>query len=158
MRILFAVMTAAAVLTGCGGSPEAKPEPAKPVAKRVAPPPEDMRFPTAGRVEVVQSAEPLYGKAFLAGGNIARYKQGSKQFELFLIKCRDEAEPASIMFAYKKTLKDPKFIAHFGGYAGQDEGVDVFMFSKGVWMAGIRGLPQAEADTLAREFASRLNY
>ncbi len=158
MRILFVVITAAALLTGCGGSPEAKQEPAKPAPKRVAPAPEDMRFPAEGRLEVVQSADPLYGKEFLAGGNIARYRRGAKQFELFLIKCRNEAEPASMMFAYKKTLTDPKFIAHFGGYAGQDSGVDVFLFSKGAWMAGIRGLPQAEADQLARDFASRLNY
>lgn len=146
------------MLTGCGGSPAPKEETTKPAAKRVMPAPEDMHFPADGRIEVVQSADPLYGKPFLDGGNIARYKKGAKEFELFLIRCRDEAAPASMVFAYKKTLTNPKFIAHFGGYAGQDDGVEVFMFSKGVWMAGIRGLPQAEADQLARDFASRLDY
>lgn len=153
-------MTAAALLTGCGGAPVTKEEAPKPVPavqQRIPPSPEDMRFPAEGRIEVVQSADPLYGKPFLAGGNIARYKRGAKQFELFLIRCKDEAAPASMMFNYKKTLSDPKFVAHFGGYAGQDAGVVVFMFTKGVWLAGIRGLPQAEADALARDFASRLN-
>jgi hypothetical protein len=153
-------MSAAALLTGCGGSPAAKQEADKPAVAarpRVQPSPQDRSFPPEGRIEVVQSADPLYGKPFLTGGNIARYKRGGKQFELFLIKSANESVPASMMFAYKKTLTEPKFVAHFGGYSGQDSGVEVFLFSKGVWLAGIRGLPLAEADVLARDFAARLN-
>ncbi len=150
------------MLAGCGGSPSTKDDSGKAAAspapkQRVKPAPEDRRFPTDGLVEVVQSADPLYAKTFLTGGNIARYKKGGKEFELFLIKAKDPSGAAGMMFDYKKSLADPAFIAHFGGYAGQDGVVDVFLFATDVWLAGIRGLPRAEADVLARDFAARLN-
>ena len=62
-----------------------------------------------------------------------------------------------MMFEYKTVLAGPKFIAHFGGYAGKDGETDVFLFSKGSWLAGIRGLPLSEADLIARDFAARLD-
>ena len=64
---------------------------------------------------------------------------------------------SSDLFEYKGQLAGAKFIAHFGGYAGKDGDTEVFLFSKGNWLAGIRGLPQSEADLIARDFASRLN-
>lgn len=160
MRTTPILLIAPLLLCACGG-PSGKPAETKspaPAAKApTKPAPEDMRFPSAGRVEVVQVAEPLYGKPFLGGGNIARYKQGKKEYELFLIKAPSPAEPGVMIFDYKKVLANAKFVAHFGGYAGQDAGVEVFVFTKGVWLAGVRGLPLAEADPLAREFAARLN-
>lgn len=158
MRTLIPLITAALLFSGCG-APAPKQEAAKPVAPaaREMPAPEDRRFPAEGRGEVTQTAEPLYGKPFLTGGNIAKYKRGDKQFELFLIKSSNPSAPASMMFEYKTALAGPKFIAHFGGYAGKDGDVDVFLFSKGSWLAGIRGLPQSEADLIARDFAARLD-
>ncbi len=161
MRTLFTIITAAALSTGCG-SPSTKDDSSKKAAlpapkPRAKPAPEDRRFPTGGLVEVVQQADPLHGKKFLTGGNIARYKQGGKEFELFLIKASNPSEAAVMMFDYKKSLAGAAFVAHFGGYAGQDGGVEVFLFTKDVWFAGIRGLPRAEADAIAREFAARLN-
>lgn len=162
MRTLITFITAAVMLTGCGNTTPTAEGTSKVAASpapklRMKPPPEDMRFPTAGLVEVIQQAEPLYGKAFLPGGNIARYKVGAKEYELFLVKTATPSESAGLMFDYKKNLAGPAFIAHFGGYAGQDGGVEVFLFAKDVWFAGIRGLPRAEADALARDFAVRLN-
>ncbi len=161
MRTLPTIIIATALLTGCGGAPSAKDAGSKEAAPapkpRVTPAPEDRRFPTAGLVEVVQQADPLYGKQFLTGGNIARYKKGAKQFELLLIKVANPSEAAVMMFDYKKELAGAAFIAHFGGYAGQDGGVEVFLFTKDVWFAGVRGLPRAEADAIARDFAARLN-
>jgi hypothetical protein len=158
VRTFIPLITAALLFSGCG-APAPKQEAAKPAAPaaREMPAPEDRRFPAEGRGEVTQTAEPLYGKTFLTGGNIAKYKRGDKQFELFLIKSSNPSAPASMMFEYKTALAGPKFIAHFGGYAGKDGEVDVFLFSKGAWLAGIRGLPQSEADLIARDFAARLD-
>ena len=115
------------------------------------------RFPAEGRLEVTQTPDPLYGKPFLTGGNIAKYKRGDKQFELFLIKASNPSAPASMMFEYKSALPGAKFVAHFGGYAGKDGDTEVFLFTKDVWLAGIRGLPRADADLIARDFAARLD-
>jgi hypothetical protein len=159
VRTYIPFITAALLLSGCG-APAPKQESAKPAAAPAAtqmPAPEDRRFPADGRVEVAQTAESLYGKPFLTGGNIAKYKRGAKEFELFLIKSANPSAPASMMFEYKSALAGAKFIAHFGGYAGKDGDVDVFLFCKGSWLAGIRGLPQAEADLIARDFAARLD-
>jgi hypothetical protein len=148
------------LLCACGGPTEKQAETKPPAAAPkvlTKPAPEDMRFPTAGRVDVIQMAEPLYGKTYLGGGNIAHYKKGKKEYELFLVKSPSPAEPGVMIFDYKKDLANAKFVAHFGGYAGQDAGVEVFVFTKGVWLAGVRGLPLAEAAPLAREFAARLD-
>ena len=159
MRSLLPLIIATALLSGCGGAPpESKQEASAPAPKpRTMPAPEDRRFPVEGRIEVVQSAGPLYGKAFLTGGNVARYKKGTKPFELFLIRVPAPGDPGMMLFDYKNVLANAKFVAHFGGYAGQDEGVNVFIFTKGEWLAGVRGLPLAEADAISREFAARLN-
>lgn len=153
---MFALVFAVGCSSSTAPAPKAEPAKAEPKAA-VKPAPEDIRFPKANRVEVVQVAEPLYGKSFLAGGNIARYKKGAKEFELFLIKASSPAATGVMIFDYKNVLTDAKFVAHFGGYAGKDGGTEVFLFTKGSWFAGVRGLPQPEADTLAREFASRLD-
>lgn len=158
MRTIIALIPAAFLLAGCGAEAP-KQEAAKAVSPAASkmPDPEDRRFPAEGRGEVTQTAEPLYGKKFLSGGNVAKYKRGAKEFELFLIKASNPSAPASMMFEYKGSLAGAKFIAHFGGYAGKDGDTEVFLFTKGNWLAGIRGLPQAEADLIARDFASRLD-
>ena len=48
-------------------------------------------------------------------------------------------------------------IAHFGGYFGNDGGKPAFLFAKNEWFCGVIGLPMADADARAREFAGRLN-
>jgi hypothetical protein len=161
VRTFIPFLTAALLLAGCGApaprQDAANADAAPAATKAPMPAPEDRRFPVEGRGEVTQTADPLYGKKFLTGGNIAKYKRGASEFELFLIKSSNPSAPASMMFEYKGALTGAKFIAHFGGYAGKDGDTEVFLFSKGNWLAGIRGLPLAEADLLARDFASRLD-
>jgi hypothetical protein len=58
---------------------------------------------------------------------------------------------------FKDRLEGAKFIATFGGYFGLDGQTPVFLFPIGSYLAGIVGLPQQEADQVARDFAARLN-
>lgn len=144
-------------LLGCGSS---TPPPApKKAAAPAAPRPADQtrRFPATGRGEVSIVESSLFGKPFLPGGNVAKYKSGKREYEMFLIRAASPASAAGLLFDYKSKLAKPKFIAHFGGYFGDDAGTPTFLFSKGSWLAGVRGLPEAEADTVARDFAARLD-
>jgi hypothetical protein len=43
-----------------------------------------------------------------------------------------------------------------GGYFGMDGDRPVYIFQKGVFLAGFVGLPEKDADVLARQFAARL--
>lgn len=93
----------------------------------------------------------------LPGGNIARYKRGAKEYELFVVKTSATSTAAVLLFDFKNTLASPRFIPHFGGFFGKDGDTDTFIFAKGVWLAGVRGLPEAEADAVARQFAAGLD-
>ena len=99
----------------------------------------------------------VLGKELLPGGNVARYKKGSKEYELFAVKTNSTSAAAVLLFDLKNTFASPKFIPHFGGFFGKDGDTDTFIFAKGMWLAGVRGLPEAEADAVAREFAARLD-
>lgn len=158
MRPTALFFVCALILGGCGG---AKPpaEVPKKAAAPAAPKPTDQtrRFPSARRVDVTLVETALFGKPFLPGGNIARYKRGAREYEMFIIRAASPSAAAILLFDYKNTLEKPKFIAHFGGYFGSDAGTPTFLFSKGSWLAGIRGLPEADADTEGRELAGRLD-
>lgn len=154
---LFSACAVALLLSACG--PSTPPEPPKKAAP-AHPKPVDQsrRFPAANRAEVTLIETSLYGKEFLPGGNIARYKRGAREYEMFLIRAASANAAATLLFDFKSQLANPKFIAHFGGYFGDDAGVPTFLFSKGSWLAGVRGLPEADADTVARDFAARLDF
>lgn len=98
----------------------------------------------------------MLGKAFLPGGNLAVYELKRKPFQQFLVRFDNEQKAAAALFEYKAVLTEPKFVAHFGGYAGLDGGKPVFLFQKGPFLAGIAGLAEKDADAVARDFASRI--
>ena len=157
MRPPALFLVCALLAGGCGGEkPAGAP---KKAAAPAAPKPTDQtrRFPAADRVDVTLVERGLFGKPFLPGGNVAKYKRGAREYEMFLVRAASPAAAATLLFDYKTALKDPKFIAHFGGYFGGDGGAPTFLFTKGSWLAGVRGLPQAEADAVARELAARLD-
>ncbi|QOY91565.1 hypothetical protein [Paludibaculum fermentans] len=150
--ILLPAFAALLFLAGC--SPETKPEPA-PVKKAAAPPAdESRRFPSANRVETNITADHLLGHDFLPGGNIAHYKKGAKEFDLILLRTSSAEAAGILLFDYKTHLANPKVVPGFGGFAGKDGARDAFLFAKGKYLAGVIGLPEAEADALAREFAA----
>lgn len=151
----LALLLAALSLAACSTAPAPAPAPA---AKKIARPPDDSRrFPAENRVETRLFTEPYGGHAFLPAGNLAAYKKGATQYELVLVRTASPTDAAIVLLDYKKALKDPKMIAHFGGYYGLDGSRPTFVFTKTRWLAAVVGLPEAEADTVARTFAARLD-
>ena len=144
-----------AVLTACESAPP-KPQPAAapPAAKPID---ESRRFPVADRVSMRLVDDHILGKDFLPGGNVAQYRSKSKTYRQFLVRSTGAQSAALLMFDFKGRLKDPKFLPYMGGYFGFDGATPVYMFQKGVFLAGYVGLPEKEAEVLARQFAARLD-
>ena len=156
MRIHFALLPAvAALLASCGS----EPTPAPSVKKASAPKPSDesRRFPKANLVETKVVDRELLGKPFMPGGTLARYKKGKTEYEMFVARLPTALDAAILLPDWSKTLAGAKLNPSFGGYFGRDAGRPVFVFAKGVWIAGIVGLPEKEADPLARTLAGQLN-
>jgi hypothetical protein len=153
-RVLVPV--AAVLLVSCGSGPAPSAPEATRKAESPKPVDESRRFPKAGLAGTELVNEHLLGKAFMPGGTLARYKDGRKEYEMFVAHLPSTNDAALAMLEWKKELKDPKFVASFGGYFGRDSGSPVFVFSKGEWVAGIKGLPEKEADMHARTLAGRL--
>ena len=108
----------------------------------------------AGRTSTELIADHMNGKKYLPGGTVGHYKN----YGLFLLNCGTGAEAVSRLLDYKNELADAKLVPSFGGYFGKDVSANggklVFVFTKGTWLAGVNGLPQAEADAAARPFAA----
>ncbi|WP_321472760.1 hypothetical protein [uncultured Paludibaculum sp.] len=151
---LFTLLAVAFFLSGCG--PEPTPTPA-PVKKAATPPAdESRRFPAPDRGATSIVADHLLGHEFLPGGNIAHYKKGARAFDLILIRTSSPQAAGILLFEYKQHLENPKVIPSFGGFAGKDGAREAFLFAKGNYVAGVLGLPEADADAIAREFAARI--
>lgn len=151
------VAATAAWLAGC--SSESKPpaktevtaeEPAKPAD-------ETRRFPAADQVSTQVVNNHIMNKAFMPGGTIAHYKKGSTEYDLFVAQFPTSTDAAIALANWDGALQGAKLVATFGGYFGTDGGRPAFVFPKDKWVAGVIGLPQAEADAVARVLASRLN-
>lgn len=150
------LLSSALLLSGCAS--ETKPAPAPAPVKRAAKPSDEShRFPPAHQAETKLIDDHLLGHDFLPGGNIAHYKLGNQEYDLVLIKTKSPTDAAILLLNYKNKLEAPKMIAHFGGYFGKDGGKPAFLFAKNEWFCGVIGLPMADADARAREFAGRLN-
>ena len=157
MRLCFGAMLAAGalLLAACGPAPA--PEAKKESKAVVKPPDESRRFPSDDRVSLILVDDDLTGKAFMPGGNLAEYRTKSGAYQLFLANTGDAQKAAFLLLDWKDALQDAKYVAHMGGYFGLDNGKPLFVFQKGVFLAGVIGLPEKEADTVARQFAVRLN-
>lgn len=154
--MISAIAAAAFLLSGCGGGTAEKKAEA-PVKKKPAVADETHRFPAEGRVEAKVVDDHVLGRESLPGGNVAYYRRGKQEFDMFLIRTSVPEAAALLLFDYKKRMENPKLIAHFGGYYGKDGDRMVFVFAKGPWVAGVAGLPEKDADMAARELAARLN-
>jgi hypothetical protein len=152
------LFVAAAMLfhAGCDSGQKAVPvtAPLKPAVKPV-----DLTrfFPLTNRGEVKLEEEHLLGKDYLPGGNIAHYKNGKQEYDLFLLKTSGNETAALLVFELKGKLKDPKFIPQFGGYYGLDGEKKIFVFPKLAYLAGVIGLSEKDADGIARDFAARIH-
>jgi hypothetical protein len=148
-----------ALLASCGGGSQApltkaEKKESAPVAR---PPDESRRFPTTNRVKIEIVDNHLLGKEFLPGGNLAGYERDGKKYQQFLITCASPDQATFLMMDFKEQLRAAKFLGHFGGYFGFDGETPILLFPRNNYLAGVAGLPQEEADQVARDFAARLN-
>jgi hypothetical protein len=148
---------ALAVLCACGGAPPKEQPEAAPAATPAKPPDESRRFPMADQVNIRLVDNHILGKDFLPGGNIADYRHKGKTYQQFLVHSKSAETAALLLFDFKGHLRDAKYLPHMGGYFGMDGAAPVYMFQKGAFLAGFVGLPEKEADALARQFAARIN-
>lgn len=155
MRIL--TLLTLLVLAGCSSQPTEEQNKAN-AAKAQPPKPADesRRFPSESR-HAVEIVDHILNMPALPAGNLASYRQGDKVWQQFLVRTASDQQAAIATFDFKNALGSPKFIAHMGGYYGTLADQPVFVFPKGKWIAGIIGLEEKDADTLARQFALRLD-
>jgi hypothetical protein len=154
----FVCILAIAPLSSCGGSetPPSKAE-KKELAPVVKPPDESRRFPSTNQVKIEIVDNHLLGKDFLPGGNLADYEREGKKYQQFLINCSSPDEATFLMTDFKDRLRNAKFLGTYGGYFGFDGETPILLFPRNNYLAGVAGLPQEEADQVARDFAARLN-
>ena len=148
---------ALAALCACGGAPPAQQVQSVPAAVPAKPADEQRRFPRANQTSMRLVEDHILGKDFLPGGNVAEYKRKGKTYQQFLVRVKSAEAAALLMFDYKGRLRDAKYLPHMGGYFGMDNATPVYLFQKGAFLAGFVGLPEKDADPLARQFAARLN-
>lgn len=155
----FVLMTAL-VLVGCGSAPEPAAE-KKAEVKPAEAKPKPVRdhtsvLPTEGQMSAKVSQENLLGMKSLPGGSIGDYKAKGKTYQMFLIEADNNEKAAMILFNAKAEMKDPTFVASFGGYFGEFNGQKVFLFSKKYYVAGVVGLDQKDADAMGRILAGQI--
>lgn len=158
MRSETSAFLALALLgAGCGSPGKPPAVEASRKAAAVKPFDESHRFPRQDQLRMELLDEKMLGKEFLPGGNLATYEKGKLRYQMFLVKSSGPEAAALLLFEYKGRLEKPKLIPHFGGYFGIDGGKPAFIFPKKSYLAGILGLPEPDADRLARSFAARID-
>lgn len=148
------------LMAGCSSAPppapsQASSEPAS--TPTTLPKDETFRFPATDRVETHVVANHMLNKTFMPGGTLAHYKKGKTEYDLFVTQFPSATDAAIALANLEGSLQGAKLIPTFGGYFGTDAGRPVFVFPKDTWIAGVIGLPEKEADPVARTLASRLN-
>ena len=137
---------------GCGSAPE------KEASAPRAPPVKDdsALLPPLNRTDARTVPDHLLGKTAMPGGTIGDYEGGGRKYQLFIIETASAQDAAILLLDLKVSLTDPAYIAYMGGYFGTDAGKPVYVFAKLKYRAGVVGLPEDLADTIARQLAARL--
>ncbi|HVW10491.1 MAG TPA: hypothetical protein VHC90_18010 [Bryobacteraceae bacterium] len=145
-------------LVGCGSTPE----PAVP-AKAEKPAPPEVKdhttlFPDAGKTDARVVQDHVLDIAALPGGSVANYKVKGKTYQMFIIDTDTNQNAAFMMVDVKHLMvPEPDYLAHIGGYFGNYKDKPLYIFAKLHYVAGVYGLPRAQADPLAIELASHLD-
>jgi hypothetical protein len=113
-------------------------------------------LPTKGLQHSGIVMDHVFGISKLPGGTVGNYESGGKKYRIFIIDARANQDAAFLLLDAKSALKNPEYLASFGGYFGQNGLEPVFVFAKQRYLAGIGGLPKDQADPLARTLASKL--
>jgi hypothetical protein len=114
--------------------------------------PDERYLPATGQLSIQEVPAHVLNNGALPGGLLADYKG----YQLFLIRTASAEKASFLLLDYKKTLKEPKYLPNMGGFFGADAGRPAYVFAKGVFLAGVAGLPQDKADAVARTFAARI--
>jgi len=145
------------LLCACGSKPEpetaAPPPPPRAMPKPVD---ESARFPKKDLIEVKLVEGHVLDKGLLPGGNVGYYRNARRSYQLFLVRTPSSESAAILLNDFKASLAVFQYVPTFGGFYGMDGANPVFIFQKGVYLAGVVGLTREEADQVAREFAARL--
>lgn len=149
------VIALVAGLMSCGSAPpEVASKPKLPdLPKPIA---EDVRFPSANRKSIAVVEKELLGVSYLGGGNLAEYDTGKQKYKLLLIRCRTASQAGIYILDIKNQMKEPKFVASYGGY--YEPASQLFVFAKGSYIGGISGLSEEDAIQTGKEFAARIPY
>ena len=157
MRRISLLAAAALLLAGCGSESKPAPKPETQAEEPPKPADETRRFPIADQVSTEVVDNHILKKAFMPGGTVAHYKKGNREYDLFVAQFPTPTDAAIALANWDGALQGAKLIPTFGGYFGTDAGRPAFVFPKDKWVAGVIGLPQTEADPIARTLAARLN-
>jgi hypothetical protein len=110
-------------------------------------------FPVTGRIAIKEVPNHLFNNQAFPSGILADYKG----YQLFLMRTPGNQQAAFLLLDYKKTLRNPRYLPNMGGFYGADStDRPNYIFAKGPFLAGVIGLPQDQADPIAREFAARI--
>jgi hypothetical protein len=149
------VLIAALFLAGCGSSPESRVENAEKVEKVV--PDHTAVLPKQGLIASRVVPDHILDIPKMPGGSLGDYAAKGRKYQLFIIDAGTGQKAAFLLLDLKATLHTPEYIAYMGGYAGSDGNRSIYVFAKKQYLAGVVGLPKAEADPIAIELASHLN-
>jgi hypothetical protein len=169
LPVLIGAAGALAVMTGCSG-PTQPPELQQPEFKKRSDAPvgtpvhdhtvtvrdQSRMLPPKGLKHSGIVMDHVAGIPKLPGGTVGDYSTGAKTYQIFIVDAETNQQAAFLLLDAKGVLQNPEYLSSFGGYFGLESGRPVFVFAKDRYLTGIVGLPQAEADPLARTLASRL--
>lgn len=153
---LFLAFIAAIVSCGPAPQPEASKPPSLPDLPRAIA--EDVRFPLLNRKFIAVVNAPMLGLSYLAAGNLAQYDVAGKPYKLLTIRCRSAQQAGAYIFDIKNQMKDPRFVASYGGYFSETSAGPLFVFAKGAYIGGIAGLSEDDAIQTGKDFAARIPH
>ena len=146
------------ILTGCGSSPEPAARTTEAPSATAPAPVKDLAslLPSAGRVSAKVVPDHILDEPKLPGGTLGEYAAGSGKYQLFVVESDNAQNAALMLLDMKGALRNPEYLPNFGGYFGVHGTQPVFVFAKLQYLAGVAGLPQKDAEPIARTLAVRL--
>ena len=144
----------------CSSAPEPVATKAPPATAPAPPhvPDHTSLFPDAGKVSASVVPDHILDMKAMPGGSLAEYDVKGKKYQMFIIDTDSGQKAAFMMLDMRDELqKSPEYIAYMGGYFGMYGDKPFYCFAKLHYLAGIVGLPKANADPLARDLAAQLH-
>jgi hypothetical protein len=156
MRLLLPI--AVMILAGCGSSPQPAARTTEAPPATAPAPVKDLTslLPSAGRVSARVVPDHILDEPKLPGGSLGDYAVGGRKYQLFIVESDNAQNAALTLLDIKGALQNPEYLPNFGGYFGTHGTQPVFVFAKLQYLAGVAGLPQKDAEPIARTLAARL--